>query len=740
MRKKVYWSSLFLLLFFLCFALTPSVAHATGWVNETIGQDGAVFNFQKYPLENYSLDFYVDTSWNWLPWKWGEGIGDAVIYGLYAFTNVLWLLNVYISYFIGYIVQEAFDLDFITNLVSSVATNMQHIAGIDENGIRATGLFPMYGKWLVLIAGCYIAYVAGVKRQTTRAIKHGIVFSVIFIVSGVFLMNAKTYLTQVNDAQKDINSEMLVIAKDIIPNSTVDNDSVVAPNKPSEAEQKTKSATNAIRENLFELQVYTPYLLLQYGESNANTIGNNRINDLLSQAQFADKSNREAVVKDEAKKHNNMNMSVQGAFLRFGMTLLVIVCNAIVSYSVAVLTITMITSQILFLLFCAFLPVAMVFSLFPNSNRLLFNAMQKVAQALMTKMGITLILAVVFSLSHSFFFLSKEKGYIWVIFLQIATWLTTVNKVNELLGFMNLGGADTRQGGRFGRMAKNLMFAGVARSMLRRTAFQPSQFSKTVQTKALPKSNRPMKQPISKRVGTKISNLQDIPNNFAEKANAMKDTVKHAPTNAKYKALQMRNNYDDGRIGTEMKNNQQRSNRVAKRQLAQQQRLNALQQVEQRKKDNVRNQLSSTAPRDLVKKHIPTEKSGVKSPVHSNDGKERRQLPVAKTSFNSKQIKPNTELKEPKPLNKTEPKQTAIKQSTKNASMLFNENRSEQAQSDRHSFDSKSKGTTHSPKMTVEKPSKQIVPTNKQSKKTINVVKHNVRKPNNPSGQGGNRK
>ncbi|EPI01475.1 hypothetical protein D920_00511 [Enterococcus faecalis 13-SD-W-01] len=739
MRKKYYWGSIFLLLFFLCFALAPSVVHATGWVNETIGQDGAVFNFQKYPLENYSLDFYVDTSWNWLPWKWGEGIGDAVIYGLYAFTNVLWLLNVYISYFVGFIVQEAFDLDFITSLISSVATNMQRIAGIDRNGLRSTGLFPMYGKWVILIAGCYIAYIAGVKQQTTRAIKHGVVFFVIFILSGVFLMNAKTYLTQVNDAQKDINNEMLVIAKDIIPNSTVGNEIVVAPDVPSESEQKTKSATNAIRENLFELQVMTPWLLLQYGNNDINSIGKDRAEKVLSLPVLTEKRNTE--IKKEIEKHNNVNMSINGAFLRFGMTLLVIVSNAIVSYSVAVLTITMITSQILFLLFCAFLPVAMLFSLFPNSNRLLFGAMQKVAQALMTKMGITLILAVVFSLSHSFFSLSTEKGYIWVIFLQVATWLTTVNKVNELLDFMKLGGTDTRQGSRFGRMAKNLVFASAARNMLKNTAFQPKQLTKTQPTKNnLSEINRSVKQPIAKRIGTKISNVQDMPQQVIEKANTIKDSVKNAPTNAKYKALQMRSNYDDGRIGTEMKNNEQRSNRVAKRQLAQQQRLNALQQVDQHKKDNVRNQLSSTAPRDLVKKHIPTEKSGVTSPVRSNDGKERRQLPVSKTSFNAKQVKQNSELKEPKHINKTESKPTAMKQTDKKPLVRFNEKNPAPSTYVDHSLKTTPKEPTRSQKIEQQKLSKKIPPTNKHSKKATDVVNHQAIKSKSASKRGGKQK
>lgn len=630
MRKKYYLGGLLLFLFFLLFAIAPTIAEGAGWVSETIGQGGATFNFEQYPLENYSLDFYVDTSWDWLPWRWGEGIGDAVIYGIYAITNVIWILNVYICYFLGFVVQEAFDLDFISSLISSLATNMQRIGGIDANGIRNTGLFPMYGPVIVVIVGCYIAYIGAIKQQATRAIQHALIFGFMFIASGAFLMNANSYLTSVNDAQKEINAEILVIAKEIIP-SRSETVLEVVPGAPSIEEQKTASATSAIRENLFELQVYTPYLLLQYGESNESDIGKDRVDSLLSEIQFSDDEGRKDIVEDEVVDRKNTNMSVQGAFLRFGMTILVVGANIVIGMSVVTLTITMIFSQVLFLLFCAFLPVAMIFSLFPNSNRILFSAIQKIMQSLFTKMGITLILAVTFSLSHSFYSLSKEKGYIWVIFLQIAVWLVVKDKTNELLGFMNLGNADTKTGGRLGKMAKGLLFAGAARGLMKRAGsprVAPPEADSSKNTKVLPP-----KQPFSKTLGEKISNIQDMPNNFSEKLNNAKDTVKNAPTNAKHKAMEAKDNYADGRMNQEIQNNGNRSNRQNQRQTAQQQRADALRASQQRKQNLARNQMAATAGQQLDGSRMKKEQNALRSTRRQSDGQSRATVPAAKTSF-----------------------------------------------------------------------------------------------------------
>ena len=91
-------------------SITGTVAHAAGLVDNTVSDANT---YSKYPLENYQLDFYVDSSWDWLPSNWLDGIGKSIQYGLYAITNFVWTVSLYISNATGYVVQEAYKLDFI---------------------------------------------------------------------------------------------------------------------------------------------------------------------------------------------------------------------------------------------------------------------------------------------------------------------------------------------------------------------------------------------------------------------------------------------------------------------------------------------------------------------------------------------------------------------------------------------------------------------------------------------------
>ena len=98
-------------------SLLGTVAHATGLVDDTINAENL---YSKYPLSNYQLDFYVDNSWSWLPWNWLDGIGKSVQYGLYCITNFVWTISLYLSNATGYVVQEAYKLDFINDMADSI--------------------------------------------------------------------------------------------------------------------------------------------------------------------------------------------------------------------------------------------------------------------------------------------------------------------------------------------------------------------------------------------------------------------------------------------------------------------------------------------------------------------------------------------------------------------------------------------------------------------------------------------
>ncbi len=118
-------------------SLLGTVAHATGLVDDTINAENL---YSKYPLSNYQLDFYVDNSWSWLPWNWLDGIGKSVQYGLYCITNFVWTISLYLSNATGYVVQEAYKLDFINDMADSIGKSIQTLAGVTQNGFSSLWL------------------------------------------------------------------------------------------------------------------------------------------------------------------------------------------------------------------------------------------------------------------------------------------------------------------------------------------------------------------------------------------------------------------------------------------------------------------------------------------------------------------------------------------------------------------------------------------------------------------------
>lgn len=228
-------------------SITGTVAYAAGLVDNTVSDANA---YSKYPLENYQLDFYVDSSWDWLPWNWLDGIGKSIQYGLYAITNFVWTVSLYISNATGYVVQEAYKLNFISDTASSIGKNIQTLAGVTSSGFSNEGFYVGFLLILILVMGIYVAYTGLLKRETTKAIHAVINFLVVFILSASFIAYAPNYISKINDFSADISSSALSLGtKIVLPDSN----------------SKGKDSVDLIRDSLFSIQVKQRKLYDEYG-------------------------------------------------------------------------------------------------------------------------------------------------------------------------------------------------------------------------------------------------------------------------------------------------------------------------------------------------------------------------------------------------------------------------------------------------------------------------------------------
>lgn len=406
-------------------SITGTVTYAAGLVDNTVSDSNA---YSKYPLENYQLDFYVDSSWDWLPWNWLDGIGKSIQYGLYAITNFVWTVSLYISNATGYVVQEAYKLDFISDTASSIGKNIQTLSGVTSNGFSSEGFYVGFLLILILVMGIYVAYTGLLKRETTKAIHAVINFLVVFILSASFIAYAPNYISKINDFSADISSSALSLGtKIVLPDSN----------------SKGKDSVDLIRDSLFSIQVKQPWLLLQYGESDIETLGSDRVESLLS--ANPDTDDREDVVIEEIEDKDNAYLSVTKTMTRLGMVVFLFIFNIGISAFVFLLTGMMIFSQVLFIIYAMFLPISFVLSMIPTYEGMAKKALTKLFNTVMMRAGITLIITTAFSISTMFYSISSGYPFFMVAFLQIVTFAGIYFKLGDLMTMFSLQSSDTQQ-------------------------------------------------------------------------------------------------------------------------------------------------------------------------------------------------------------------------------------------------------------------------------------------------------
>lgn len=512
-----------------------TVAHASGLVDDTINANNL---YSKYPLENYSLDFYVDNSWGWLPWNWLDGIGKSVQYGLYCITNFIWTISLYLSNATGYVIQEAYKLDFINDMADSIGNSIQTIAGVTENGFSSTGFYVGFLLLLILIIGIYVAYTGVIKRETSKAIHAVTNFVVVFILSASFIAYAPDYIKKINSFSSDISTASLDLGtKIIIPDS----------------DSKGKDSVDLIRDSLFSIQVQQPWLLLQFGNGNIEEIGADRVEALVSTSpDDEDGETRENIVKSEIEEKDNHNLTITKVVNRLGMVFFLLIFNLGITIFVFLLTAMMIFSQILFIIFAMFLPISFLLSMIPSYNGMAKQAIVKVFNTIMTRAGITLIVTIAFSISSMFYNISSDYPFFMIAFLQIVCFAGIYMKLGDLMSMFSLNAGDSQSMGRrifrrpymFMRQRARRMEHRIARAVgkgallggISKDGDRPS----TINTRG-GTLNRDRKEKckdtsnsIGNRIGSTVGGVLDTKNKFKDKATSVKENIKDMPIQAGY--------------------------------------------------------------------------------------------------------------------------------------------------------------------------------------------------------------
>ena len=424
-------------------AANMEVAAASGLVDETIDAGNL---YSQYRWDNYQIDFYVDTSWDWLPWNWMDRIDNKISSVFYGISDGIWLISVLLSSGTGYIVQQTYSLDFIGDMADDIGKNIQILAGMNTGSkkFNADGFYTWLLLFIVLIVGGYMAYAGLIKRKTTEAVSAAVNMLVIFLLTAAFIAYAPQYIKNINDFSADLSNGVLELGAKLV--------------MPGNDEMGVK-ATDKIRNNLFAIQVYKPWLLLQFGTTDETAIESeriaagvdgDRIKSILSVSPVTNfGEDRQTAVKTDIETYKNVNMTVTSVIGRFGTVLLVFFLNLIISIFVIIMCGLVIFTQLLFIIFALYLPLNFILSMLPTYNGLLKKAVEKLFNTILMRAGLTLLITIAFSLSAMIYSMSGDYPFLMVAFLQIVVFVGTYLKMDEILSMVALGDGGSNKRGRF---------------------------------------------------------------------------------------------------------------------------------------------------------------------------------------------------------------------------------------------------------------------------------------------------
>ena len=548
-------------------SLLGTVAHAMGLVDDTINTENL---YSKYPLSNYQLDFYVDNSWAWLPWNWLDGIGKSVQYGLYCITNFVWTISLYLSNATGYVVQEAYKLDFINDMADSIGRSIQTLAGVTENGFSTSGFYVGFLLLIILVVGIYVAYTGLIKRETSKALHAVINFVVVFLLSASFIAYAPDYIKKVNDFSSDISTASLDLGtKIMLPDS----------------DSKGKDSVDLIRDSLFSIQVQQPWLLLQFGNSDIEEIGSDRVEALVSASpEDEDGETRENVVKAEIEDNDNNNLTIPQVVNRLGMVFFLLFFNLGITIFVFLLTGMMLFSQILFIIFAMFLPISFLLSMIPSYESMAKQAIVRVFNTIMTRAGITLIVTVAFSISSMFYNISTDYPFFMVAFLQIVCFAGIYMKLGDLMSMFSLNAGDSQSMGRRIFRRPYLFMRHRARRMEHRLARAVSAGgvagavaggvvagSKSTRQNGTKNNRGNTSSSMGQKAGSAVGAVLDTKNKVKDKATAVKENIKDMPTQTAYAVHsakeKAKSSMSDFKRGVVQEKENRQSGRLEKQQL-----------------------------------------------------------------------------------------------------------------------------------------------------------------------------
>jgi hypothetical protein len=417
-------------------------------------QKGYDVQYTKYKPSRYYLEIQFP---NYDSWDINNNFSNNAYEYVHAFiVSSVWQLLLIWDFLVISGIENGFSLDIVNLFAEKVDGIIQKFVGFNGSVIGNTGIWGNFLTFVILLAGAWIAYTGLYKRDTTSAWA-GIISTIFILMASLaFFNNSSGIMHYLNNISSGISQEIMGIGldADMVSNNQTDQNAtqdkklarknIEEQNSNNNIRFSSKVASFVVADKLYNMLIYEPYLMLQYGKTSADPqMSTDRIKRILDNkpgsAARIQTVNEESAGNQTLGVEPNVMVTSLGVFQRLSLLGLLVISHLILGAVFLFIAGAILVYQFFFVIFALFAPFALLMALYPAWSGLAMEWSKKFVGYQILKIVVGVLLSMILTLSQFLYELTppEDYGYAWTIMMQLVLTVGIIWKRNELINIVN---------------------------------------------------------------------------------------------------------------------------------------------------------------------------------------------------------------------------------------------------------------------------------------------------------------
>ncbi|WP_159458184.1 CD3337/EF1877 family mobilome membrane protein [Listeria goaensis] len=325
-------------------------------------------------------------------------VQDMIISMFLMLVKTCFQFNIMMTNFVLTALHFSMNGNLMNYLISILGTKIQDTAGIHNGQIGSTGTFGTLASLFAVIAVCYVVYVFSFKRAPLEGVKSIIQPIVALALAITLITSFQTITVWINTITSELTNGIAT------------------------ATQKNNTGTtklDTLEDGVFNMMVHRPWLYLEFGTADEESIGSTRIESLLLNSP--DDSKKKIALGKEVKDYHNEMVLPNSIINRMVYVGLFTVVNGFLSIPIWLLAFAFLGLQLYFIFMASLAPFVLVMCILPNQMGILWRYIAELTFPLGAKIVVSFLAMIMFTITDVVYDIPLTAGlmgYFASVYLQ----------------------------------------------------------------------------------------------------------------------------------------------------------------------------------------------------------------------------------------------------------------------------------------------------------------------------------